>query len=97
MTAPSRYEARRPQLSATTPVGTSKITWPSVKKALAAKASALLSPASSRKSVLIPQMNEAARVDSRVSARYVRWTGRAFSLVAIGLPTTYQVPVAGYL
>jgi hypothetical protein len=56
-------------VSATTPVGTSKITIPAVKNALAANASALLSPASSRKRVLMPQMNEAARVDSSVSNR----------------------------
>jgi hypothetical protein len=49
-------------MSATTPVGTSKSTWPAVKKALAVKASALLSPASSRNNVLIPQMNDAASV-----------------------------------
>src|SRR3989449_1050883 len=33
VTVPSRYEARRPTVSATTPVGTSKITMPAVKKA----------------------------------------------------------------
>jgi hypothetical protein len=67
--APSRYEVRRPQVSAITPVGISKITIPAVKNALAAKASALLSPASSRKRVLMPQMNDAARVESNVSNR----------------------------
>ena len=50
-------------------MGTSKITMPAVKNALAAKASALERPASSRKRVLIPQMNEAARVESKVSSR----------------------------
>jgi hypothetical protein len=35
---------------------------PAVKKALAAKASRLESPASSRKIVLMPQMNDAASV-----------------------------------
>jgi hypothetical protein len=40
-----------------------------VKNALAANASALLRPASSRKRVLIPQMNEAASVVSSVRAR----------------------------
>jgi hypothetical protein len=35
---------------------------PAVKKAFAAKASRLESPASSRKIVLIPQMNDAASV-----------------------------------
>ena len=58
-----------PQVSASAPVGTSKITMPAVKNALAANASALLRPASSRKRVLMPQMNEAARVDSSVSSR----------------------------
>src|SRR5215813_426199 len=66
--APSRYDVLRPAVSATTPVGTSKITWPAVKKALAAKACVIERPASSRKRVLMPQMNEAARVESRVSA-----------------------------
>ena len=60
---------RLPQLSATTPVGTSKITCPAVKNAFAAKASVLLRPASSRKSVLMPQMKDAASVDSKVSSR----------------------------
>jgi hypothetical protein len=60
--APSRYDARRPQVSATAPVGTSNSTCPAVKKALAANAWALLSPASSRNSVLIPQMVDAASV-----------------------------------
>ena len=60
-------------MSATTPVGTSKITMPAVKKALAANASRLESPASSRKIVLIPQMSEAASVLPRRRTRYVRW------------------------
>src|SRR5262249_56700374 len=62
VSVPSRYETRRPQMSATTPVGTSKATIPAVKNAFAANASRLLSPASSRKSVLMPQMNDAASV-----------------------------------
>ncbi len=62
MTVPSRYETRRPQTSATTPVGTSKSTMPAVKNAFAANASRLERPASRRKSVLIPQMNDAASV-----------------------------------
>jgi hypothetical protein len=40
-----------------------------VKNALAAKASVLLRPASSRKRVLMPQMNDAASVVNRVSKR----------------------------
>ena len=62
-------ERRRPFVSATTPVGTSKMTMPMEKKALAAKASVLLRPASNRKSVLTPQMNEVANVVSSVSSR----------------------------
>ena len=69
-------------MSATTPVGISKTTIPTVKKALAANASALFSPASSRKIVLIPQMNDEASVVSRVSVRYVRSTARAGSFWA---------------
>ena len=53
---------RRPTVSATIPVGTSKSTIPAVKNALATNASRLESPASSRKIVLMPQMNEAASV-----------------------------------
>jgi len=53
---------------------------PAVKKALAAKASALERPASSRKMVLMPQMKEDARVLIRVSASYVRSTLLAGSL-----------------
>jgi hypothetical protein len=51
------------------PVGTSKITMPAVKKAFAAKASRLERPASRRKIVLIPQMNDAARVLPSISSR----------------------------
>jgi hypothetical protein len=40
-----------------------------VKKALAANASKLLRPASSRKSVLMPQMKDAASVFPSVSSR----------------------------
>ena len=49
-------------VSATIPVGTSKMTMPTVKKAFAANASRFESPASRRKIVLIPQMNDAASV-----------------------------------
>ena len=54
-------------MSATTPVGTSNTTWPAVKKAFAAKALVTVSSASSRKSVLMPQMNEEANVERSVS------------------------------
>src|SRR2546426_2810631 len=47
---------------------------PAVKKAFAANASRLESPASSRKIVLIPQMSEAASVLPSRRTRYVRWT-----------------------
>ena len=69
MTVPSRYEARRPTVSATIPVGTSNSTIPTVKNALAANASRFESPASSRKIVLIPQMNDAASVFPSRSSR----------------------------
>jgi hypothetical protein len=46
---------------------------PAVKKAFAANASRLESPASSRKIVLIPQISEAASVLPSRSTRYVRW------------------------
>jgi hypothetical protein len=54
------------------PVGISKRTKPAVKNALAANASLLLSPASSRNRVLMPQMNDAASVCSSSSPRNVR-------------------------
>jgi hypothetical protein len=69
VTVPRRKDARRPQESATTPVGTSKTTIPAMKKALAANASRLVSPASSRKSVLMPQIKDVASVLPRVRAR----------------------------
>ena len=68
-TVTSRHErAPATHMSATIPVGTSNMTMPAVKKALAANASRLLSPASRRKIVLMPQIREAARV-SRAGAR----------------------------
>jgi hypothetical protein len=69
VTVPARYDARRPIVSATIPVGTSKITIPAVKNALAANASRFERPASSRKIVLIPQMNDAASVFPSVRSR----------------------------
>ena len=62
--APSMKLKRRPRVSAMTPVGTSKMTMPMEKKALAAKASVLFSPASSRNRVLMPQITEVERVYS---------------------------------
>ena len=69
MTVPSRYEARRPTVSATIPVGTSNMTIPAVKNALAANASRFERPASSRKMVLIPQISDAASVLPNSSPR----------------------------
>src|SRR3989338_8118972 len=74
VSVPKRYEVLLPQTSATIPVGTSKITWPTVKKALAAKAWALDSPAESRNRVLTPQIKEAAKVDSSIRVKYVART-----------------------
>jgi hypothetical protein len=79
--APSRYDVRRPRVSAITPVGISKPTCPAVKNALAVNAPALLNPASSRNRVLTPQMNDAASVESNVNVRYVRITRRAPELI----------------
>ena len=77
MADPSRYDVRRPRVSATTPVGTSKSTWPAVKKALAAKASVMLRPASSRNSVLMPQMKRRGKRGQKrerdVSPQNLRW------------------------
>jgi len=49
--------------------------------ALAAKASVLLRPASRRNRVLMPQLKEAASVDSKVSSREVRWTRLASPVI----------------
>ena len=67
---------RRPTVSATIPVGTSNSTIPAVKNALAANASRFVSPASSRKIVLMPQMNDAARVFPSMRPRYTRMMDR---------------------
>jgi len=69
VTTPSKYDIRLPRKSAITPVGISNSINPRVKKAFAAKASVLLNPASRRKSVLIPQISEAARVLKSRSVR----------------------------
>src|SRR5688500_15565177 len=61
------------------------MTWPTAKNALAAKASVFVSPASSRNSVLMPQMNDAASVVRRMSTRYVRWTIRASGVMRWGI------------
>jgi hypothetical protein len=83
--APSRYDARRPRASATTPVGTSNATMPTVKNAFTVNASVTVSPASSRNSVLIPQIIDEASVDSSVSVTYVRRIWRAAGNFVSGL------------
>ncbi len=67
--APKTKDVRRPRVSATMPVGTSKSTIPAVKKALAVNAWVLLRPASSRNSVLMPQIIDAASTVRSVSSR----------------------------
>jgi hypothetical protein len=64
-------EMRRPAASATTPVGTSKMTIPAVNAAFATNASVSESPASSKNRVLIPQISEAANVWSKRRVMYV--------------------------
>jgi len=56
-------------VSATTPVGTSNNTCPTVKNALAANACPMLSPASSRNNVLMPQIIDEAPVDTTMSVK----------------------------
>ena len=68
VTVPHKKETRRPQRSATMPVGISNSTMPAVKNALAANAWKLLRPASNRKIVLMPQISEAAKVLPAVNA-----------------------------
>ena len=80
VSVPRRYEARRPTVSATIPVGTSKSIIPAVKNAFAANASRFERPASSRKIVLIPQISDAASVFPRIRVMYVRWTERGVSI-----------------
>ncbi len=58
----SRYDARRPRVSATTPVGTSKNISETVNAALTTMISKRSSPTSSKKSVLTPQISDCARV-----------------------------------
>ena len=55
-------EIRRPSVSATTPVGTSNTTIPAENAAFATNTSKKLRPASSRNSVLTPQMSAADKV-----------------------------------
>ena len=64
-----RNESRRPSVSATTPVGISNTTIPAENAAFAMNTSKKLSPASSRKSVLTPQMSAADSVYSPASVK----------------------------
>ena len=66
----SRNETRRPSVSATTPVGTSKSTMPAEKHAFATNTSKKLSPAPRRKSVFTPQISAADSVYSPESVKY---------------------------
>ena len=71
VTVPSKYDSLLPRKSAMTPVGISKRTIPTVKKALTVNACIFDNPASSKNRVLIPHISEADNVESRVSIRYV--------------------------
>ncbi len=62
MATASRYETRRPTVSATTPVGTSNATCATVYAALMSMTSKMSKPTESRNSVLTPQMSACARV-----------------------------------
>ena len=64
-----RNETRRPSVSATTPVGTSKSTIPAEKAAFATNTSKKDRPAPSKKSVLTPQINAADSVYSPASVK----------------------------
>ena len=58
----NRNEARRPTVSATTPVGISNSTLPAVNAAPATNTPKMSRPASSRNSVFTPQISEAESV-----------------------------------
>jgi hypothetical protein len=59
----SRNDRLRPVVSATTPVGISNRIVPTVNAEFAMKTSKMLSPASSRNSVLTPQITDADSVN----------------------------------
>ena len=63
---PIKNDARRPIVSAMTPVGTSNTIWPALKVALTSMTKKMFKPASSRKSVLTPQISEADRTKSEL-------------------------------
>jgi len=69
MMALKRKEARRPCVSATTPVGISNNTMPAVKAALAMNTSEIFKPASSKKRVFTPQITDADSVYSPAITR----------------------------
>ena len=62
MPTASRYETRRPRVSAITPVGTSKNTCATVYAALTTMTWKMSSPTDSRKRVLTPQISDCASV-----------------------------------
>ena len=62
MPTASRYDTRRPSVSAITPVGTSHITWATVYAAFTSITWKMSSPTDSRKSVLTPQISDCASV-----------------------------------
>jgi hypothetical protein len=64
-----RNEARRPRVSATTPVGTSNRAIAAVNAAFATNTSKIVSPASRRNSVFMPQIRDADRVKSPLITR----------------------------
>ena len=64
---PMRYEALRPSVSATTPVGTSKTACATRKTALTSMTSKMFSPPTCiMKMVLVAQMSDVASVKSRL-------------------------------
>ena len=62
MPTASRYETRRPTVSAITPVGTSKTTCATVYAALTSMTWKMSKPTESRNRVLTPQMSACASV-----------------------------------
>jgi len=62
-------DTRRPSVSATTPVGISNSTFPSVNAALVIMTWKMSSPACSLNSVSMPQMSDIARLNSPVMRR----------------------------
>jgi len=66
---PSRNDALRPMVSATTPVGTSKTSWPTVNVAFTTMTVKMSSPAPRRKRVFTAQISDAASVNSPFAVR----------------------------